>query len=373
MNSLADDLRALLSALIWYSKRKLTILAHRFEKFKNFSVDVLMYRRGSRQKLVWHASMVGLALIGILSSGFFGGTTLVSSNYPGIGGPDPRFAESFEPFPNGPILEDIQDTRTHISVKPRSEIIEYQVKSGDTISSVAREHGISVDTIKWANNLSDVDTIKPGDVLKILPETGVSHVVKSGDTLESVAKKYQAEPQAILVFPFNDVPDDFSLRAGQTLIIPDGQPPEVKAPPKAKPQPRYLAEGPASPTFVAPGGANFIWPTSGGLTQYFAWYHQGIDVANRNAPGISAADGGTVIMAGWPDNSGYGNRVVIDHGNGYRSLYAHLSNVYVSTGQLVSRGQVIGKMGSTGRSTGIHLHFEIQFKGASLNPLSILK
>src|SRR3989344_2847606 len=208
MNSLTSDLKDLLKALVWYSRRKLTRLAHRFEKFKNFAVDVLMYRRGSRQKLVWHASMVGLALIGILSSGIFGGVTLVSSNYPGVGGPDPRFADSFEPFPNGLILEGFQDTHTDISVKPRAETIDYKVQEGDTISGIAKKFGISTDTIKWANNLDNINSVKPGDTLKILPVTGVTHVVKSGDTLESVAKKYQADSQAVLDFPFNDIPDD---------------------------------------------------------------------------------------------------------------------------------------------------------------------
>ena len=372
MNSLLDDSKALVAAVIWYGHRKLTYLAHYFEKLKNFSVDVLMYRRGVLQKKVWHGSMVGLAAVGILTSGIFGGSTLVSSTYPGIGGPDPRFVDSFEPFPNGPILEDFQDTHTDISVKPRSEIIKHEVKSGETLSSIAREYGISQDTVKWANDLNDINTIKPGQTLKILPVTGVAHTVKTGDTLQSVAKKYQAESQAILDFPFNDVPDDFKLKIGQVLIVPEGVP-ETKAAPRSRPQPQYLAQGPSSPTFSAPGGVKFVWPTNGSLTQYFAWYHRGIDIANRAAPGIAASDGGIVVVAGWPDNQGYGNRVIIDHQNGYKTLYAHLSNIYVSVGQSISRGQIIGQMGSTGRSTGTHLHLEIFYNGIPINPLSILK
>lgn len=372
MNTTSQDLKDLLKALVWYSKRKLTLLAYLFEKFKNFSVDVLMYRRGSRQKLVWHASMVGLTLIGLLASGIFGGSTLVSSTYPGVGGADPRFADSFEPFPNGLILEGFQDTHTQDSIKPRSEIIELKVQPGDTLSGIAKKYGISVDTIKWANDLTDLDLVKPGDVIKILPVSGVAATVKSGDNLESLAKRYQSDSQAILDFPFNDIPDDFSLKAGQQLIIPDGQPPEVKAAPKTRLQPQFLAQGTASPTFDAPSGAKFIWPSTGVLTQYFSWYHPGIDVANRASPALAAADGGSVIAAGW-DNTGYGNKVVIDHGNGYRSLYAHMSNIYVTLGQIVSRGQVLGQMGSTGRSTGTHLHLEIYFKGVRVNPLSILR
>ena len=370
MYSLRQDFISLLRAFIWYTKLKLTQLGFSIETFKNSSVGVLMVRRGALQKHVWHGSMIGLASVGILTSGVLGGNSLISSSYPGIGGPDPRFVTAFEPFPNGLLLEDPQDTHTDVSQKPRAKIEDYTVKEGDTISSIAQEYSISIDTIKWANDIQS-DTIKPGQTLKIMPVSGVSHVVKSGDTLESVAKKYTAESQAVVDFPFNDVPDDFKLSVGQTLIIPDGQPPQTA--PKARPQPRYIAQGPSSPGFQALGGGVFVWPTSGGISQHYSWYHKGIDIPNRAAPGVGASDGGTVVVAGWLDGYGYGNRVVIDHNNGYRSLYAHLSNIYVSVGQSISRGQIIGQMGSTGRSTGTHLHFEIHYRGVPVNPLAILK
>lgn len=373
MNSLTDDLKALARALVWYTHRKVVYFSQQFETFKNLVVEVLMQGRGVYQKRVWHGSIIALSLVGILTSGTFGGGSIISASYPGVGGPDPRFVSAFEPFPNGPIIEGFQDPHTEASKKPRSEIIEVKVESGDTVSGVAQKYGVSTDTIKWANNLENLDSLKPGQTLKILPVSGVSHTVKAGDTLESVAKKYSAEAQAILDFPFNDVPDDFKLKVGQLLIIPDGSPPETPAPPKLKPQPQYLAQGPNSPAFQAPFGAEFIWPTAGQVTQYFAWYHPGIDIANRAAPGIAASDAGTVVVAGWLDGGGYGNRVVIDHGNGYRSLYAHLSNIYVSVGETISRGQLIGQMGSTGRSTGTHLHLEIHYKGVPVNPLAILK
>ncbi|MEK7617380.1 MAG: M23 family metallopeptidase [Patescibacteria group bacterium] len=371
MNSLKDDIQALCRALVWYSRAKIRSSAKEFEKFKNLSVSLFMQGRGAYQKRIWHGSMVSLASLAVLTSLVSGGGSLLSSTYPGIGAPDPRFAEAFEPFPQGPILEGFGDPHTNISVKPRSQTLEYEVEGGDTLSSIAQKFGISTDTIRWANDLKG-DQIKPGQKVKILPVTGISHVVKAGDTLESVAKKYSANEQAIVDFPFNGVPDDFTLKVGQLLIVPDGFPPEVKAPPK-RPQPTFLASGPQSPAFNAPFGAQFIWPAGGQISQYFAWYHPGIDIANRSVLGIAASDGGTVLIAGWPDGQGYGNRVVIDHGNGYRSLYAHLSNVYVSVGESISRGQLIGQMGSTGRSTGTHLHLEIHYKGVPVNPLAILK
>lgn len=373
MNSLSKDLKDLFRILVWYVKRKIHLLGLNFEGFKNALVSVLMERRGAFQRPVWHGSMMGLASVGLITSGILGGSSLISSTYPGIGGPDPRFISAFEPFPDGAVIQGSQDTHTNISEKPRAEIINYKVASGDTISTIAQKFGISIDTIKWANDLNNINSVKPGDELKILPVTGVSHMVKSGDSLESVAKKYSAEQQAIVDFPFNDVPDDFHLRVGQVLIIPDGSPPETPASARVRPQPQYLPKGPSSPAFSAPFGAQFVWPTTGQITQYFAWYHPGNDIANRAAPAVVASDGGTVIIAGWLDSSGYGNRVVIDHENGYQTLYAHLSNIYVNVGQTISRGQTIGQMGSTGRSTGIHLHFEIHFKGVPINPLSILR
>lgn len=374
MNSISKDLKDLVKFLLIYPERKLKAFGIYFERFKKVWIQVLMHRRGKLQKHVWHTSIIGLGSVAILTSGVMGGDSLVAHSFPGVGGQDPRLIQTFDPFASGVSLESFINLNTSVSEKPRAEIIEYEVKSGETVSQIAQKFKVDIDTIKWANALTSVNSVKPGDTLKILPVSGVSHTVKSGDTLESVAKKYSAEQQSMVDYPFNDIPDDFRLKIGQVLIVPDGSPPEVKVPARSRPQPQYLAQGPSSPAFSAPGGGNFVWPTTtSGISQYFAWYHPGIDMPNRSAPGIVASDGGTVTVAGWPDNYGYGNRVVVDHGNGYSSLYAHLSNIYVSSGQKVSRGQVLGQMGSTGRSTGTHLHFEIHFKGIAVNPLAILK
>lgn len=377
MNSLLSDLKSFIKFLFIYQSRKTKKIARQFEKFKNLMVEILMHRRGKFQKYVWHTSMIVLASVAVIASGLLGGSkAVISSTLPGIGGKDPRLIETFDPFASGVSVSSLTQLNTSISEKPRSEIIEYELKEGETLSHVAEKHNISVDSIKWANNLTDNDlkTIRPGQKFKILPVSGVAHTVKSGENLESIAKKYTASAQAIVDFPFNDIPDDFKLTAGQTLIVPDGVPPETKAPPKPRAQPQFLAQGPTSQSFNAPGGGSFIWPTTtSGISQYFAWYHPGLDMPNRASPPVAASDGGIVTVAGWPDNWGYGNRVIIDHGNGYTTLYAHLSNIYVTAGQKITRGQVIGQMGTTGRSTGIHLHFEIHFKGIAVNPLAILK
>ena len=252
----------------------------------------------------------------------------------------------------------------------RKEIIEYTVQPGDTVSSIADKFGISQDTIRWQNNLQSKDSIKVGQTLDILPVTGISHKVQKGDTVYSIAKRYDTSAQAIVDFPYNTFANDetFELAIGQTITVPDGvKPAEILWSPVA----RIRQITPNAGTVVASG--IFVWPTGGTITQRYVWYHPGIDVANNAAPDVLAADAGTVLIAGWPDNVGYGNRVYLDHGNGYRTLYAHLSVVYVVPGQTVKRGDRIGRMGSTGRSTGIHLHFQVSLNGNNLNPLGVLR
>jgi len=337
-----------------------------FERFKNFAVDWLLWKRGMLHKPFVHASLLVITALVILTGGAFGGRGIVAFSYPGV--EDFNLTARAQETTFESPLETSLEPQTIISEKPRSEIIDYQIMGGDTISSIAENFGITAETILWENDLSASDAIHPGDTLKILPVSGVAHKVASGDTIYSVAKKYQSEAQSILDFPFNDVGDNFSLQAGQILIVPNGAPP---AAPKPRPV-QYLAKSDVSGKPLV-GDGRFAWPVGGQISQYFSWYHKAIDICNSSAPGIGAADSGRVTVAGWPDWSGYGNRILIDHGNGYQTLYAHLSAIYVSPGQFVSRGQIIGKMGSTGRSSGIHLHLEIIRNGVNQNPLSYLK
>lgn len=239
---------------------------------------------------------------------------------------------------------------------------------GDTVSSIAEKFSISPDTIRWENGLAK-DQIKVGQKLRILPVPGVAHKVAKGETIYSIAKKYDASEQGIVDFPFNSFANDetFELAIGQTIIVPDGvKKPEVQN--NGAVRPRFIT--PNAGTVVASG--QFVWPTNGTITQYFTWYHAGYDIANRALPPILAADSGTVITSGW-NSGGYGNYVIIDHGNGFRTLYAHLSKLYVVQGQTVARGNQIGQMGSTGRSTGPHLHFEVFKNGVRLSPAAVLK
>jgi murein DD-endopeptidase MepM/ murein hydrolase activator NlpD len=373
MNSKSDDFKSLSKFLVVYYTRKTKSVGFHIEKVKNKSVDVLMHRRGRLQKYIWHTSMVGLASVGFLSSGAWGGNSIIASSFPGMTTDDRQLVQTFDPTQNDGTFNSLVDLKTSVSSKPRSEIIIYKVKSGETLSQIAENFGVDVDTIKWANDLDD-DTVKPDQELKILPVSGVAVTVKKGDTLDSLAKKYQSNTDTILQFPFNNIAEDLSLKAGDTLIIPDGAPPETPSAPK-RVSPQYLAAGPgkSGPSYSAPNGGSFMWPTTFQMiSTYFAWWHPGIDMANRNSPPVSAASGGTVVYSGW-DSTGYGNRVDIDHGNGYITRYGHLANIFVGNGQKVSKGQQIGIMGTTGRSTGIHLHFEIHYHDVAINPLAILK
>jgi murein DD-endopeptidase MepM/ murein hydrolase activator NlpD len=331
----------------------------RFESGKSFFATFLYRQRGKYAKRFIHSGMAGLAALGIAIA------PVVANEFPGTN-LDPWDI----PSTTSVLSTSVEKTgiSTDISAKMRDKIIEYDVQSGDTVSSIADKFGISTDTVLWQNGLGEKDRIKPGETLQILPVPGISHKVTKGDTVYSIAKKYDTSPQSVVDFPFNSFVNDetFELAIGQVLIVPDGVKPAAR-----QTSPRIRQITPDAGTVVASG--SFVWPASGSISQYFAWYHKGIDIANKAVPNILAADSGKVVIAGWPDGYGYGNRVVIDHGNGYRTLYGHLSRIYVTPGQTVSRGSSIGKMGSTGRSTGIHLHFEVIKGGVYLNPLSVLR
>jgi murein DD-endopeptidase MepM/ murein hydrolase activator NlpD len=303
--------------------------------------------------------MAGLAAVGIMIA------PVIAEEFPG------QRVDPWEiPTGSAVLSASVEDTgiSTDISNKPRDETVEYTVQEGDTVSTIAEKFGVSVDTILWENDLSENQRIKPGQTLKILPVTGVSHKVQKGDTIYSISKKYDTSAQAVVDYPFNSFSNDetFELAIGQIVIVPDGVKPDQR--PVA---PRLRQITPDAGTVVASG--TFVWPASGTITQGFAWYHKGLDIANRSAPNVLAADSGTVVTAGWVDGTGYGNRVVIDHGNGFRTLYAHLSKAYVIPGQTVARGSAVGQMGCTGRCTGTHVHFEVIRNGVYLSPLSVLR
>lgn len=226
-----------------------------------------------------------------------------------------------------------------------SKISTYVVRPGDTLSEIAEMFDVSVNTVAWANDISLKKLLPVGQELIILPISGVRHLVAKDETLEKIAKKYKADAAEIL--RYNDL-EGKTLAVGQTIIIPDGE--------------IVTATGVASRLATLPSHAGYyLRPTIGGIKTQGLHGYNGVDLAAALGTKIMAAAEGRVLIskaAGW--NGGYGNYVVIEHPNGTQTLYAHLAQPLVVVGQRVSQGQTIGLMGSTGRSTGSHLHFEIR-------------
>ena len=239
----------------------------------------------------------------------------------------------------------------------------YIVKGGDTTSKIAEYFEISTDTLLWANDMDENDFIKPGDELQVPSANGVLIKVKSGDTVASLAKKYNGNDQAIVDMNWLDAP--YELEIGQEIFVPDGAPPKPVVVVAAS-RTTYTYKSNSSsytPISVDSSVGKFLsWPVAGGrgmITQCYYGYHMGIDIADKTMPSLVAAAAGQVIYAGW-NSSGYGYSVQILHGNGYSTWYAHMNRIYVKSGQSVSKGESIGQMGSTGRSTGSHVHFELR-------------
>ena len=346
-----EDLKLFVEFSKSYIITKVVSFGKNFEAGKDIIVAFLTIKRGR-----YSSSFLNTSFFLIVLAALVAGPT-IAENSPFFKGLDESFSQaslvSYNPYQG--------NLGTTVSVKP--QIVDYQVLGGDTLASIAKKFNISVDSIKWSNDLKN-DLIKPGQTLKIPPEDGVVYKVVSGNTVYSIAKKYNVDAQNIVNFPMNDFSDldTFALTIGQYLFVPGG----VVVPEKAAP--RFFASIQAG----VRGSSNFIWPTSGIITQYPVWYHMALDIANSSGPAVIAADSGTVIFAGCV-RYGYGCHVIVDHGNGYQTLYGHLSSYIPDAGATVSQGQQIGVMGSTGMSTGIHLHFEVRSGGTLLNPLNFLK
>lgn len=351
--------------LYWYLKMRTYRWFVRLEGAKDGIVDILYRKRGRYARPALHVTTLGL----IFAAVTFGPLVFAKS----VEGEVETSEDVIQPSLYGTSFytQQAEEVRQYRG----GEVISHYVAEGETLGTIAERYGLSIDTILWENNLDEKTALKPGQELRILPVDGVRHKVARGETIYSIGKKYgleASEVQKVVDYPFNEFLNDetFSLAVGQTLVVPDGVKPEEKKTVAPRTS-RSLAQTPDAGTVAAQG--SFVWPASGSISQGYKFYHKALDISNRGAGNILAADSGSVVVAGWIDNSGYGNRVMIDHGNGFVTLYAHLSGIQVKEGQRVNRGDVIGQMGSTGRSTGTHLHFEIRQGGSLLNPNDYLK
>lgn len=256
-------------------------------------------------------------------------------------------------------------TQTEQGDRSRShDVITYTIESGDTLSALAARFSIRTKTIIDNNpGLNEWTPLKVGQKLKILPVDGLLVQVKSGDSASVIASRYKIKTEDLVRQNELDTRD---LIAGMDLIVPGVSKPRVSG------NNNYLAGG----SYQGTVSGRFIWPTNGKVTQYFHRGHYAVDIANRKKGPIFASDSGLVTKASYGWNGGYGNMVVVDHGNGFKTLYAHNEVLYVKVGQEVKQGDRIAWMGNTGRvrgATGIHLHFEIIYNGVKKNPLAYLK
>ncbi|MBI5840356.1 MAG: M23 family metallopeptidase [Chloroflexi bacterium] len=301
---------------------------------------------------------------------------------------------SFPPLENPATVGILREAQIHTNIpsRPRTEIVHYTVEEGDTVFGIAEKFGLEPQTILWANYntlLDDPHSLQPGQELVILPVDGVYWEWLGGIPFGQWAEFYGVTAEEIITFPGNHIDasaiTDFAnanIEKGTWLIIPGGQREFVNwsAPlgvTRENPaSARVLGQGACDPVSGgAIGYGAYVWPANKHFLSGFDYSpktnHWGIDIAGSEGEGVYAADAGVIVYSGW-NNYGYGNMVMVDHGNGFQSLYAHLSAIYRFCGQSVGQGEGIGAIGTTGRSSGPHLHFELMTATWKVNPWDYL-
>ncbi|MBI2047557.1 MAG: peptidoglycan DD-metalloendopeptidase family protein, partial [Parcubacteria group bacterium] len=249
---------------------------------------------------------------------------------------------------SGPLgtIADVEDAPQN------GQISLYVVREGDSLSQIAKMFKVSVNTIIWANDIKRGNIIQPGQTLIILPVSGVQYTIARGDTLSSVAKKYKGSVEEIM--QYNGIADSSAVSVGDTIIIPGG---DVGLPIQSTQVTQTRVRGAGGPEYAG----YYLRPVLGAVRSQGLHGYNGIDLAAPHGREVMASASGNVIIArdsGW--NGGYGKYIVVSHTNGTQTLYAHLNGTIVHQGAVVVQGQVIGYVGSTGLSTGAHLHFEVR-------------
>lgn len=258
---------------------------------------------------------------------------------------------------------------------PRTAVESYQVADGDTLYGIAAKFDLSLSSLLWANGMTVRSVIRPGQTVKVPPVDGVIYVVKKGDTVSKIAKAYGAEQDKIIAF--NRLSGAGDLRVGEELVVPDGEPPAPVIVSRPAPVATLFAKAPAGTKPAAARGSgsgrgSWTWPTDWRvITQYYGWKHTGVDIDGDYSTQSYASADGVVIYSGW--RKGYGMTVEVDHGDGLVTRYAHHSKLFVQKGDAVKAGQSLAQTGSTGRSTGTHLHFEVIKNGKFQNPLDYVR
>jgi murein DD-endopeptidase MepM/ murein hydrolase activator NlpD len=348
----------------------------------------------------WAGSLVTLAIVGAL--GYWAWNIFAASPYgpeATVSGAPETPAAAVHPDAALPSVagslysaEIIRTVDPHTSIPTRTSawVTEYVVQRGDSLSSIAAKFDLSWQSILWANTATlkdDPNFLIPGKTLYILPINGAFYQWQPKDTLESVAADFSLGDEtkipelvdAIINWPGNNLnPLDPVILPGTWVIIPGGRRPFSweAAPVSTGGTSRTYSLGPGTCTGKyngTPGTDAWAWPTANhDLSGYdFDETHRAIDIRAYIGQPIYAAQTGVIVFAGWSDR-GYGNLVIIDHLNNWHTFYAHLSQWNVVCGQQVYTGMVVGLAGSTGNSTGPHLHFEMRYNGVGQNPWALL-
>ncbi len=284
------------------------------------------------------------------------------------------------------VVRNNYDPFTLIPDRPRRNVIGYTIVEGDTIFSIAERYGLKPESIAWANDRSIIGNLRPGNVINILPVDGVYHTVVGSRTIAEIASSYGiSDPYLIIDSEYNNLfgaTPEMVLPSGSQVVVPGGEAEQISWNPVVQ---REGGETQSGGSFVvfAPGEAGSCGrvPNVGGsfwsspidsytFVRGFTSWHTGVDLSAPVGAPVKAANGGVVIFAGW-NSWGYGNTIVLSHGP-FSTLYGHLSSINVGCGQIVSAGQVIAGVGSTGNSSGPHLHFEIRYLDQPQNPTATI-
>jgi len=269
-------------------------------------------------------------------------------------------------MPIGPESPDLQPGRQHGMLPEgasagedfstaRTTLTLYEAQSGDTLWSIAAQFDLDVDTLRWSNPelVHNPDYLQPGQQIIVIPLRGAYVTVEPGDTLERLAERWGVAPADIGSYPLNRLRPGEEPAPGAKLVIPHGVREVVLAPP-----------GPAA-------GYTYAWPIRGYVTQNYRSGHHAVDLGAPYGAKVYAARAGRCIFQQW-SAVGYGYLVIVDHGDGSQAYYSHLKGAWVHPGEWVERGGLVGEVGSTGNSTGPHVHFEIRVRGVNQNPLQLL-